>query len=66
MTQIHLSSKDAYKNYNNISYSEFFLGNLEYDSEYEIFLSVQHAVIPYTFLNVNQTNNNLSYTLFKR
>ena len=61
--QIHLNSKYAIQNYNNIAQCTFNLGNISYDSTYEIYISVQHAVIPHTFLNVNQTNNLLYYTL---
>ena len=59
--QIYLNSSSA-DNVNNNSFS-FTLPNLEIaDGNYN-YLSVQYANIPYSFYNINSTNNTLNYTL---
>lgn len=56
--QIHLNSRYA-TSYNNSSLSDcnFSLPIIEIPSQHSILLSVQHAVIPYSFYNINSTNN---------
>jgi hypothetical protein len=62
--QIHLNSKYADKYYNNLNTDcEFFLPLIEVPLQHTIYISVQHAVIPYSFYNINSTNNLLIYTL---
>lgn len=64
MSQIHLSSASAYRIYdNNIAHAEYYLGNLQYESEYTIYLSVVHCIIPYSYYNINTTNNILNIVL---
>ena len=59
--QIYLNSTNAdivsNSNYN------FILPNLEIADGNYIYLSVQYANIPYSFYNINSTNNVLNYTL---
>jgi hypothetical protein len=59
--QIHLNSKNA-NVYYNIFNSDclFFLPNMEAPIDHHLYLSVQHAVIPFSFYNID-TNNNLLY-----
>jgi hypothetical protein len=59
--QIYLNSTNA-DNINNNIYN-FILPNLEIADENYIYLSVQYASIPYSFYNINTTNNVLIYTL---
>lgn len=60
--QIHLNSKYA-DSYNNSSLSDcnFNLPLIEIPCQHTIYLSVQQAVIPYSFYNINSTNNTLFY-----
>lgn len=60
--QIHLNSKFA-TSYNNNSSSDcnFTLPNIEVDDGYYIHLSVLTCVIPYSFYNIDSTNNSLYY-----
>ena len=60
--QIHLNSKYA-SNYNNLNYSDcdFNTNLLQIDDRYTIYLSVVNASIPYSFYNINSTNNALVY-----
>ena len=62
--QIFLNSKNADRYNNGTSDVDFYLKNLEVLSQYYIHLSVKHAVIPYSFYNVNINNNNLQIRLF--
>jgi len=56
--QIHLNSKFASSyNDNNTSDCNFSLPVIEIPSQHSIMLSVQHAIIPYSFYNINATNN---------
>ena len=58
--QIHLNSKNANITYNTFnSDCLFFLPIMEAPNDHQLFLSVQHAVIPYSFYNIDETNNNL-------
>ena len=59
--QIYLNSTnaDSVTNYN----YNFVLPNLEIADGNYIYLSVQYANIPYSFYNINSTNNVLNYTL---
>jgi hypothetical protein len=61
--QIHLNSMFA-TNYNNQHYSDcgFALPMIEAQSQYTIYLSIIHCVIPYSFYNINSTNNVLCYS----
>lgn len=61
--QIHLNSQYASK-YNNIHYSDcdFNLPQIEALEGHTLFLSVLHAVIPYSMYSVNTTNNILFYS----
>ena len=61
--QIHLNSQYASK-YNNTNYSdcEFALPVIECQEGYSLYLSVLHAVIPYSFYSINSTNNVLFYS----
>ena len=61
--QIHLSSTDADMINGNKSDCVFNLPVIEIDSQQQIYISVQSAVIPYTFYNINDSNNVLNYTL---
>ena len=60
--QIHLNSQSA-DGYNNGSFSDcnFYLPVIELPLQHTIMLSVQSAVIPYTFYNISDTNNTLVY-----
>lgn len=60
--QIHLNSKYATSNNNNnTSDCNFTLPNIEVSDGYYIHLSVQSCVIPYSFYNIDSTNNSLFY-----
>ena len=61
--QIHLNSAnaDSYNN-NNLSDCVFQLPTIELPPQHTIYLSVQSCVIPYTFYNIDTTNNTLIYT----
>jgi hypothetical protein len=60
--QIHLNSKFATSyNNNNNSDCNFSLPNIEIEEGYYIHLSVQSCVIPYSFYNIDSTNNVLFY-----
>ena len=61
--QIHLNSSMADKyNSNTTSDCDFFLPLIEVPQQHTIYLSVQHAIIPYTFYNINTSNNLISYS----
>jgi hypothetical protein len=62
--QIFLNSKNADRYNNGTSDVDFYLKNLEVLSQYYIHLSVKHAVVPYSFYNININNNNLQIRLF--
>lgn len=56
--QIHLNSKYATSyNDNSLSDCNFSLPIIEIPSQHSILLSVQHAIIPYSFYNINSKNN---------
>ena len=59
--QIYLNSKYA-DTQNNDSY-KFQLNTLEVQEGYYIYLSVQNVSIPYSFYNVNESNNKIEYIL---
>jgi len=61
--QIHLSSKDAMYFDGNISDCEWVLPVIEVPAQHQILISVMHAVIPYTFYNIDKYNNKLDYTI---
>ena len=62
--QIHLNSKfaDNYIN-NSLSNCEFFLPVIEIPPQHHIYISVVLANIPYSFYNIDNYNNKLSYRL---
>ena len=64
--QIHLNSQYATK-YNNTNYSDcdFNLPIIECQDGFTLYLSVLHAVIPYSFYSVNSTNNVLFYSEYQ-
>ena len=64
--QIHLNSQYVNK-YNNINYSDcdFNLPVIEAQEGYTLYLSVLHAVIPYSFYSINSTNNVLFYSEYQ-
>jgi len=59
--QIHLNSKYA-TSYNNGNMNDcnFQLPVIEVASQHTIMLSVQHAIIPYSFYNINSNNNKIT------
>jgi hypothetical protein len=60
--QIHLNSKYADKYVNNsVSDCEFNLPMIEIPAQHYIYISVQNATIPYTWYNIDSTNNTLIY-----
>jgi len=62
--QIHLNSRNADIYHNNMfSDSEWYLPIIEVPLQYTIYISVQHAVIPYSFYNINDSNNILNYQI---
>ena len=62
--QIHLNSEVADKKYDdNSCYCDFYLPMIEVPNQYQIHLSLQHASIPYTFYNINSTNDILNYSI---
>jgi hypothetical protein len=61
--QIYLNSANADKLNGNISDAEYNLPPFEIPDGYHIYLSVQSVTIPYSFYNVNDSNNLLSYNL---
>ena len=63
--QIHLNSKNADK-YNYLTTDcDFQLPIIDIPEQHYIFVSVVHAVIPYTFYNIDNTNNALNYSYNK-
>ncbi len=61
---IHLNSSNATKYYNG-SYNsqvEFTLPVINIPSDYTIYLNVAHVAIPYSFYNINTSNNILKYS----
>jgi len=62
--QINLNSKYATKYIdNNYSNSYFDLPNIIIASQHHIHLSVKNIIIPYSFYNINSTNNYLAFTI---
>ena len=61
--QIHLNSEQAIKYYTGTSYCEFALPFFTVPSTCNLYVSVVHASIPYSFYNINNLNNCLCYTL---
>jgi hypothetical protein len=62
---IHLNSSNAIRYYNGTynSQVEFLLPVIEIPTNYTIYLSVCHVAIPYSFYNVNSTNNTLKFSI---
>jgi hypothetical protein len=65
MMHIHLNSSSAIRYYNSTynSQVEFSLPILDIPSDYTIYLSVCHVAIPYSFYNINSSNNILKYSI---
>jgi hypothetical protein len=63
--QIHLSSNNSINKFNGSfnSYLEFEFPLIEIDTQSTIYLSLQHAVIPYSFYNINESNNKLEFII---
>jgi hypothetical protein len=62
--QIYLNSAVADKYYNDsISDCEFVLPVIEIPNGFHIYLSLHSALIPYSFYNINATNNVLNYNI---
>ena len=60
--QIYLNSNNADTILeNSMSYAEWIIPIIEVPDGYHIYLSVQNCVIPYSFYNINSTNNYLTY-----
>ena len=61
--QIHLNSKhaDSYNN-NSISDCNFYLPQIDTLNDHQINVSIQSANIPYSFFNINTSNNYLKYS----
>jgi len=63
--QIHLNSKFANSYNNNLtSDCNFFLPNIEIPLQHTFYISIVHAVIPYSFYSINKTNNKLCYNQY--
>jgi hypothetical protein len=62
--QIFLNSRDATTFNNGSSDCDFYFKNIECLSQFHIHLSVKHAVIPYSFFNINTNNNQLFIRLY--
>jgi hypothetical protein len=60
-----INSKNATNSFNGFSNSDlyFSLPNIEAPLQHYFYLSVLNCVIPYSMYNVNNTNNQLFYTL---
>ena len=59
--QIYINSRSADKFIdNNISNAQYILPNINILDGYQIYLSLQKASIPYSFYNINYTNNTLT------
>jgi hypothetical protein len=60
--QLYLNSSNADKYLDNSkSHCEWILPMIEIQDGYHIYLSVQNCVIPYSFYNINSSNNKLIY-----
>jgi hypothetical protein len=59
--QIYIDSVNATRYFDSTNYCEYKLPLIEVDSQYHFNISVIDANIPYSFYNVNNNNNTLSY-----
>jgi hypothetical protein len=60
--QIHINSRwaDSFNN-NSLSDCNFYLPHIDINPQCQIYISVVHAVIPYSFYNIDDSNNILIY-----
>ena len=64
--QLYLNSNIADKYFDNqISNCEYILPLIEIPDGFHIYLSVVNCQIPYSFYNINSSNNKLIYQLFE-
>ena len=64
--QLYLNSNIADKYFDNqISNCEYILPIIEIPDGFHIYLSVVNCQIPYSFYNINSSNNKLIYQLFE-
>ena len=62
--QLHLNSKQATSyNSNLTSDCNFILPMIEVPSQHYLYMSVIHAVIPYSFYRIDKSNNTLNYVI---
>lgn len=61
--QVHFNSKFATTYTNNKANCDFYLPVMDINTQNQLYVSIIHAVIPYTFYNVNSSNNYFNYTL---
>lgn len=63
--EIYLNSKFGVQSFNNYNISDivYNLPNVNISKNEKVYISVKNAVIPYSFYNVNNTNNKLDFTL---
>ena len=62
--EIYLNSKTADKYFDGlISDAVFYLPNINIGKREKAYVSIKNCVIPYSFYNINNTNNTLDYTL---
>ena len=61
--QIYLNSQNADKYYNGASDCEYNLPVIEIPDGFHIYLSVVSCLIPYSFYNINSSNNVLIYSV---
>jgi len=66
LLQIHLNSKNADRYISGTSDIEFDLPLIEAPLQHTIYLSVQHAVIPYSFYNIDSNNNKIVLLLYEQ
>ena len=60
--QIYLNSSNADKYFNGAADCEYLLPLIEIPDGFHIYLSVVSCLIPYSFYNINSSNNVLKYS----